>query len=282
MVVSSHEAGLNVLLVRHGESQNNPMYAQIFNPVAAQPSSSDAKRAAEVEWLARRFDDPALTAKGFAEAKAFASAYGPRIARSVGPSGRAHVFVSPFLRTCSTAAPIVEELGDRCAARVRPDLFEVGGCYTEVAGGGRGGPGRCLTAAEIEARFGYDVSALAAAGRPRGEGWYAGGWETDLEGRARAAAVADWLRSPELRAECANAGGVGSWAVLVMHGHFIDLLIKALLGTADDPAGDQPGKNTIFRARSFATPNASTAHFLIAGGRVVVNYIGRTEHLSAL
>lgn len=270
-----------MLLVRHGESQNNPMWAEIFDPVAAAPPGSQAKLAAEVEWLARRLDDPALTAKGADEAQRFADGYAPRIAESVG-RGRAHVFVSPFLRTCSTAAPIVRELGDRCAAKVRPDLFEVGGCYTEVAGGGRGGPGRCLTVAEIEARFAYDVSALSAAGRPRGEGWYAGGWETDAEGRARAAAVADWLRSPELLAECSNGGADGSWAVLVMHGHFIDLLIKALLGIADDPADDLQGGNTMFRERSFATPNASTAHFVIAGGRVVVKYIGRTEHLSAI
>jgi hypothetical protein len=104
--------------------------------------------------------------------------------------------------------------------QVRPDLFEVGGVYsnTKDASGNskRSGPGKSMTVSDIKNRFPtYETSAL-----PQDGGWYQGRWEDDTAARARLVNVATWLKTlqPEL--------GDDGVAVLVVHGHFMDLLAK--------------------------------------------------------
>jgi len=265
-------AELNVLLVRHGESVNNPLHAEIFRPVIGEPTSSSRYLEAEERWLRERSDDPALTPKGLQEAQLVADHFAPLLEAV---PGRVRLFVSPFLRTCQTAAPLAQRLGPRCRVAMRAAIHEVGGVYTPGPGG-RTGPGQCLSAEEIERRYpGFDTAALAG---PRGEGWYTGGFETDAEARERVAAVAAWLKSPELLEEC---GGGSAWAVLVVHGHFIDNLLKALLGIADDPLEDGDATNTMFgRQVMFFTPNTAVGRLSVfPGGRVALHYLGSTSHL---
>lgn len=274
---------LNILLVRHGESVNNPLHDEIFFPVMGEPPGSSRRIEAEAQWLARRSDDPALTSKGLEEAEQLSNYYAPLLEKAVGPEGRVHLFVSPFLRTCQTAAPLARRLGAaRCRVAVRPDLFEVGGVYTAKPGQPRGGPGQCLSAEDIEQQFqGFDTSAVMAGARDKG--WYIGGWESDAEGRERAAAVSEWLKSRSLVEECASTAGDSAWAVLVMHGHFIDLLVKALIGRPDDASEDIAGTNTFLRQVTVATPNTAVGRLsVISGGRVIVHYLGRTDHLGPL
>eukprot|EP00931_Biecheleriopsis_adriatica_P075020 TRINITY_DN48983_c0_g1_i1.p1 TRINITY_DN48983_c0_g1~~TRINITY_DN48983_c0_g1_i1.p1 ORF type:complete len:295 (-),score=54.93 TRINITY_DN48983_c0_g1_i1:9-872(-) len=272
---------LNVLIVRHGESVNNPLMAEIFAPVVNEAPESPARMAAESRWLRQRLTDPSLTERGLAEAAQFAQFHAPLLAKSVSPGGALQIFVSPFHRTLQTAAPLAAALGDRCRVKVQPDLFEVGGVYTESQGG-RGGPGSCLSPEQIEMMFpGFDTAGLVAG--PRREGWYRGGWETDSEARARAATLASWLRSAALRKDCMSGTAGASWIVLVIHGHLIDLLMKALLGIADDPARDRPLTNSMIdRETVFFTPNTATAHLSIRqDGSVAIHHLGGTQHLKS-
>ena len=132
---------IKVLLVRHGESTNNVtmkhVYMQHLDPGSDKPlrqqldSGSDAAAAAERAWLEQRSSDPALTDVGQAEAVAFGRHYAPLL-RAASPGG-VRVFVSPFLRTCQTAAPLVQVLGSHAKVTLRGDICEVGGCYTAAA-----------------------------------------------------------------------------------------------------------------------------------------------------
>jgi len=283
LVATTKVNALHVLLVRHGESINNPIYGEIFNPVSKEPPNSEARQAAEADWLARRLDDPPLTSKGENEARLFSSMYAPRVAKAVGPGGKVRVFVSPCLRTLQTAEPLVKSLGpERCTVEVQPDIYEVGGVYSVSKDGKRGGPGKCLSRAGISSRFPtYGTSALKTS---EDEGWYTGGWETDAEARVRADRVAKWLRSPELQASCANPKGA-AWTVLVLHGHLIDLLMKALLGVQDDPQLDQEHTNSIAgRAVVVNMPNTAVGHITVLSeenkGSVIMHFLGRTDHLT--
>jgi len=249
---------LEVLLVRHGESTNNVAMSRV-----AEAASSKAEF--EAAWLSQRVDDPGLTELGARQAEVFAEAYGPDL-RARG----CVVYCSPLLRTLQTAAALAERV--QCEVRVRPDLFEIGGVYTISAGGVRGGPGRSLTSGEIAERFpSYNVSALPPAGP-----WYQAGWETDARGRARCADVAAWLRREETRSQLD-----GRVLVIVCHGHFIDLLVKALLGLPDDATQDEPNTNNIFRRDVFFhSPNTSTTRLTIADdGRVQLHSFGDIGHL---
>ncbi|CAJ1434353.1 unnamed protein product, partial [Effrenium voratum] len=232
---------LDLLLVRHGESTNNPLMRQIFAPVLHEAPGSAGREAAEQRWLRERATDPGLTPRGVEEAE--------ELAGSLRQFRHARIYVSPFLRTLQTAVPLAKALAS--AAVVHPEIFEVGGVYTQHDGR-RSGPGQCLSAAEIARSFpGFDVGALPERGP-----WYTGGWESDQEARQRCGRLAQWLRSQE-----------GSM-VLVVHAHLIDLLLKALLGIADDPAEDQD-VNVMDRAVAFSTSNCGVCSLSLRGGRVI-------------
>ena len=68
--------------------------------------------------------------------------------------------------------------------------------------------------------------------------------------------------------------------MLVIHGHFMDTLQKALVGIQDDPSCDGVGMNT-FRGQAiqFGTPNTATSFFEVTPSRVVIRWIGRQDHL---
>lgn len=279
MTDSKVARNLEVLIVRHGESENNIIMEEVFARTYAQPFSSEEFQKADKEWLARRSEDPSLSAKGMAEAEQFAHANVPKLLEAVGPTGCVHIFVSPLLRTCQTAWPLVKLLGsEHCKVEVRPDIYEVGGVYTEV-GGEREGSGKCLSAEDIESRFpGYDTSALISG--PRSSGWYTGNWESDSEGRERAASVASWLKTPNLCIQCSSPGSARSPAVLVVHAHFTDLLLKALMGIKDDPAHDLLGTNRMVgRNVAFMTPNTAMTQISIRSGNVSLHSFGNTDHL---
>ena len=94
-------------------------------------------------------------------------------------------------------------------------------------------------------------------------GWYQGPWESDAAARQRCQELLRWLWAQE-----------EGWIVLVVHGHLIDLLLKALLGIEDDEKEDQENENVmnrkafLFQRASpwlffqvvFFTANCATAH----------------------
>jgi 2,3-bisphosphoglycerate-dependent phosphoglycerate mutase len=85
-----------ILLVRHGQSQNN-----------ASPEN-------------QRVCDPDLTELGRKQAN--------RTAEYLCRVGVTHLYCSPFLRSLETTRPLAECL--RIPASIRGDLFERGGCYS--------------------------------------------------------------------------------------------------------------------------------------------------------
>eukprot|EP00434_Breviolum_minutum_P030147 symbB.v1.2.026663.t1/scaffold2686.1/size73053/3 len=249
---------LHVLLVRHGESTNNPLHAEIFGPVAHEAPGSAARRAAEQRWLRERQTDPPLTERGVEQAEAVAAK-----CQHMLPS-TARIYVSPFLRALQTAVPLAKALKVTNVA-VNPLLYEVGGVYFESEGR-RDGPGSCLSPSDIERTFpSFDISALPG---PKDKGWYHGSWESDANARQRCQQLRAWLS--ELHKEQPNG-----WVVLVIHGHLIDLLLKAFLGIVDDPTEDQENENVMNRRVIFFTPNCATAHLTLRpNGSVAIHHIG--------
>ena len=298
--------GLKVLLVRHGQSTNNVLMEHIY----AQHGAKSA--AAERAWLAGRSTDPPLTPEGQTEAEAFAAHYAPLLR-----DGGVRIFCSPFLRTCQTAAPLCAALGiverdggggggggamqqqhqqhQQHSCTLRADLCEVGGVYTDK-GGERSGPGKCMSKSELAAAYpAYNSAALPAQG-----GWWSGDWENDAAAWARAVSVAAWLKSRALRDACG-----GDWVVLVTHGAFTDLLLKALLGLDTAPhqratdnssisgSGGDTGKgednvakkkakrkNEHFASGGFAFRNTATGTLLVQpDGTVRFIELGAVGHL---
>ena len=117
VVPTNPEPALRLVLVRHGESQNNALAEQL--------SGSS-------EFEARRHVDPDLTDLGRRQAESLATFLADGAARSQAVSQilpLAHVCVSPMKRALQTAAPLVSRLG--VSAEIGTDCFEVGGMYHE-------------------------------------------------------------------------------------------------------------------------------------------------------
>lgn len=68
--------------------------------------------------------------------------------------------------------------------------------------------------------------------------------------------------------------------MLVVHAHFTDLLLKALMGIKDDPAHDLLGTNRMVgRNVAFMTPNTAMTQISIRSGNVSLHSFGNTDHL---
>ncbi len=179
---------------------------------------------------------------------------------------------SPFYRTCQTCQPLANALGPQARVVVHPDIYENGGVY--IAGRDadgnavRDGPGKCMSAADIRRLFpGYQTDLLPDEGP-----WYTDGFETEAMAARRAERVAAWLKTPELQDEIGD-----EVLTLVMHGGFIDILVKALLGlNAESGAGEGAG---VLSSVSIPFPNTATGFFEIRTNRVTCHWLGRVDHL---
>ena len=172
-----------ILLIRHGQSANN-----------AGPETE-------------RVCDPNLTALGKQQAQVAADFLAKR--------SITHLYCSPFLRALETTAPIAKKTN--LIPSVRPDIFEVGGCYSgHDAVGRKGEPG--LGAQDIaKAYLGWSIDDSISA-----SGWWGQPFESMDQAVARAQSVAQWLRR-----EIAIIPGAHA---LVIHADFKHLLLTELLG----------------------------------------------------
>ena len=271
---------MRVLIVRHGESENNLM----TDSLAARGLAGDAY---QQELLRLHQSDPSLTAKGRQEAQQLADFYAPIFAES---GRRCHVFTSPFLRCCETTQPLASRLGASAEVTCHPDLHENGGVHAVVElpdgklafddrplrsrgpPGARGHAGKCMSAADIQSRFpGYGTRMLPPEGQ-----WYVEGSETAAQSAERAARVATWLKHDQ---DLHDDIGDDAVMVLIMHGGFIDSLLKALLHAGGGPGAAAAVSSE--HAASFDFPNTATASLNISrGGSVAVGWIGSTSHLN--
>jgi broad specificity phosphatase PhoE len=247
---------MKILVVRHGLSTNNVVMHEIGKMGV---STSEANRM----WMDRRVDDPELTDRGKKEAEEF-GAYYSRVFSEAGTSIK--IYCSPFWRTLQTALPLANSVSGVHVV-VQPDIYEIGGVYTNGVNGDKTGPGKHLSADEIKQMFPlYDVVRL-----PEGN-WYTGGHETDVMAMERLERVVIWLKSPELHAEVGN-----SLLVLVVHGAFINLLFRSLLRMGNNSGPLNESGATL----SFSMPNTGTSLVEIPepGAEARVHWIGRTDHL---
>lgn len=274
------------MLVRHGETHQNVLLSnREDDPVfVAKLTYMDETSDLTFWWdeLAGIFEEPALNSLGEVQANR-SRLYAGALAKDVGEGGKVCIFVSPHLRTCQTAKPLVEELNktSSCQTLVKDNIWETPGIpklnpvksadgkfrpvpaeHTDEAG---------LTPNQIAKDFGYDVSSMWQARSRADKGWFSGEKETHQEGRDRARKVAEWLQSEELYNECAEKAPAGQpWAVLVTHGAFINLLLQELLGI--------PVEASV----QFDTANTAVSHLMIdlqSKTRVRVRSIGQVEHL---
>ena len=186
---------LRIILIRHGESENNIQY-----------------EISKAQYLANRQPDPPLTLTGQQQAKETAHYLASQ--QNAVLSRIERMYVSPFRRTLMTAHPIAKALNLK--PMVWPDLYEVGGVHEE--GEGRGG----MTRTEIQKDFPtYQVDHESISSN----GWYnvSLGKETVEQARARIAGVFRELQQQAM--EATKDGTI----CLVVHGDFIDFLLQTAL-----------------------------------------------------
>eukprot|EP00931_Biecheleriopsis_adriatica_P123898 TRINITY_DN98989_c0_g1_i1.p1 TRINITY_DN98989_c0_g1~~TRINITY_DN98989_c0_g1_i1.p1 ORF type:complete len:349 (-),score=53.06 TRINITY_DN98989_c0_g1_i1:133-1179(-) len=277
---------IDILLIRHAESNGN----KAAEDERLQKLQKDNFRLF-LQERRKLVPDPDVPLSPLGELQAERlRGYGPLLAQKVGEGGKACIFVSPMLRTCQTAAPLVAELRQRNACRVwvKDDIFEFGGMFEIVDGPDplvkkQLIPRPGLSAKEIRQRFDYDTTLME---HTDGEsGWCTGKWESDGEGRERAAAVARWLRSDEFYELCKveSQSSTNPCSVFVSHGWFLNCLLDAVLGIEADHSLDEPDRNGPERQASFFVHrNTGVSRIIITGQaprRVFVMGLDHYDHL---
>ena len=185
---------MDLLLIRHAQSENNLVWAHTGASVGRVP-------------------DPLLTPLGERQAAAVAQA----LAQGRYAAPPSVLYVSLMSRAVLTAAPIAAALD--LAMHGHPDLFEVGGPldwsgHEDVPRRAHRGAGRA-SLRELSPRLVLPDDA--------GEhGWWDGPVEVETDVPARAHRVIDSV--------LARHGGTDAVVGLVTHGHFSQFLVRALLG----------------------------------------------------
>jgi broad specificity phosphatase PhoE len=186
---------MDVLLIRHGESANNVLWA--------------GDRAA---FYAARSDDPPLTPLGVRQAQAVAdhlAATGERIDRLI---------ASPMLRAIQTAQPIARALG--LPVEIWVEVHEHGGMYVGNPETGEGFETRSgLSRAELTELL-PDAVLPDHLGH---EGWWTGGHEDERVCAVRTGGVLARLVDEAGRA-------ADDRVAIVTHGAFADGLLAAAAG----------------------------------------------------
>ncbi|MCC7264706.1 MAG: histidine phosphatase family protein [Candidatus Latescibacteria bacterium] len=234
---------MEIYLIRHGQSANNVIES-------AAPGSEGA--------LGSRHQDPELTAKGQRQAElvaAFLAGGGHLLPeeRGVGRPLLDRLYCSAMVRAVHTAQYIGRALGLR--PEVWVEVHEMGGIYLDEDGAKVGYPGH--SAGQLRARF----PEVQLPGQVTEEGWWRGGYEEAHQAEGRAIGVAR-----QLRAMASQGGRIG----VVSHGDFLNALLKALEGHLPGTASYWEHRNTGITRLDFEP-----------GGRMVLRYLNRVEHLPA-
>jgi len=141
----------------------------------------------QMEWLSNRQDDPDLSPDGY-DQLSYLKMFAKKLPQKTSCQ-TFRVYTSPMQRACSTAKCFTE--GIECKAECMADLVEVGGIYhafQDAQGKWQKGPGAAMTAAQIKARYDFNVASLSQEGPWDG----AKGYETTAQALARAQTVGVW------------------------------------------------------------------------------------------
>lgn len=240
---------MQLYLVRHGQSANN----------------------ANIDHPSRRVPDPPLTDLGMKQAALLADylIHQPELDRASDTLAwryggldqlryRIHRLVtSPMHRALQTTAPLADKLN--VPVKVWVELHERGGMYHYDSGVIQGHMG--LTRAQIREQFPhYDLPTTITA-----RGWWLGQLEPEAGSRQRARGVAQRLRDQ------ARDAWRGQGVMLVGHAAFMDMLLKALMGTLSAETQDDP-------LYFFYNTSVSRIDFW-DDGRLAVRYLNRVDHL---
>ena len=239
---------MHLLLVRHGQSTNNVIDAEI----GVGPGSDF--------WL-RRVVDPPLSALGEKQALALAKHLGPQLKKAA-EQGRVQMVCSSMLRAMQTAAPLAAAIG--VPPLVRPDCIEGWSFFRMDADGkqvAEAGP----TSEKVRQQFPtFDTSLLPAVPEPT--------LETTAQARERSRRVAHELLSAAGSAVVDDAGQP-ELLVLVAHQDFIGLLTRALLAGAAADGSATEGY--------WDLNNTATTHVvLLPNGHVRLLHWNRSDHLT--
>lgn len=193
---------LRVVMIRHGESTNN-----VLHEIGPE------------HYRQHRTPDPALTTNGQLQAQRTADYLGSGLHPLLDDIER--LYVSPFLRTLLTAAPLAETL--RLYPTVWTDLHEVGGVYryNNTTDGGTVGLGG-LTRSQMDE--GFPLYMLPDDVGP--QGWYNAQQqkETRAMGKTRVQGV---FRKLQDMAKELDREGRDRTIAMVVHGDFIDFMLQA-------------------------------------------------------
>ncbi|CAB9515355.1 Phosphoglycerate mutase domain protein [Seminavis robusta] len=200
---------LRVILVRHGESQNN-LYSEISIKA----------------FQENRVCDPSISDRGQQQAQSTADYLGKGGNQILG--GIDEIHVSPMKRTLQTAAPIAAAL-PTVPVQVFTDIHEISGVYDGTVGK----PG--MTRSQMQS--GFPTYTLPESLTEKG--WYTlDSPESYSQGQQRCRKV--WERL------CAMADGLTQdrCILMVVHGDFTDSLLQAAFGVMQQPPNNNSNANS--------------------------------------
>uniref|UniRef100_A0A7S4KXR3 Phosphoglycerate mutase-like protein n=1 Tax=Guillardia theta TaxID=55529 RepID=A0A7S4KXR3_GUITH len=240
---------MKILLIRHAQSMNNIVQAQVHTKIT---SGKASEQQAQDEWLSMRQDDPELSPAGKEQLKRLME-HAKKLPKKSGCK-RFRVLTSPMRRACETAKVIVGAL-NLPTAEVRGDLCEVGGIYTAQRspnGQFNKVTGRAMEAMTIKQQFGFDVSSLPPSGP-----WDSGrGFEGTTEAIQRAERLSSWLKSAYLH----NEMGQDGMLLLVSHADFLALLMAVLTNHSTSGHENNPDIDVSAHGITEATLQGLMAH----------------------
>mmetsp|Transcript_21634 Transcript_21634/g.42054 ORF Transcript_21634/g.42054 Transcript_21634/m.42054 type:complete len:287 (+) Transcript_21634:93-953(+) len=211
---------MRILLVRHAQSQNNIVQAQVHTELANKQIS---QKQAQDKWLANRMDDPSLSDDGMLQIQAL-EMYAAKVAKK-NPDSKIVVYCSPMTRACQTAQAVSRGVPG-APVNLNSDLCEVGGIYRAVKVGDafEKQKGNAPTATQLTAQYpGFGPGNC----NPNGP-WDGGrGFEQSGVAVARAERVSEWLKY-KVPQEVGDNGIV----IVVSHADFIALLIAKLMNVS--------------------------------------------------
>lgn len=243
---------MHLLLVRHGQSANNVIEAELGDTPA---------------FYQRRTVDPPLSALGERQAQALGRHLGAQLSAAA-RSGRVHLVCSSMRRAMQTCAPLAAALA--LTPDVRPDCVERCAFFSMSADGTEQIPEPGPTRAEVKERFPtFDTSRLDDTALPA--------LETASGARARADRVAAELM------DCASGGDAPELIVLVAHADFIGQLARALL-MAEPPAALDGDTSQPTGYAYWDLNNTATCHLVVlppgqGNHRVRLLHWNRSDHL---
>lgn len=193
---------LTILIVRHAQSANN------------------AKSKVEGGEVGREAD-PGITALGVEQAQLLADYLKERRDDSTSPLRVDRILSSPMVRTLETVRPVCAALG--LPADIVADLHEQGGLFTgsrQIATPETKYPMiPGLNDDELRQRFPF-VGTIEGVGEA---GWWRGGYEAHPDSCARAWRVVELFKALAAKSD-------GETILVMTHGCFLEILVKALLG----------------------------------------------------